>query len=292
VTAQILVAEEDPFNLRLLQELCEAAGYTVITAAKGSAVLDAVARDRPSLILMSLTLPDLDGFEVMRVLKADAELASIPVVVVTGAADADLRARAIELGAEDYVTKPYRVFEVQQRVRNALRLQAAESAAAVAHEIVRDNELVDPLTRAGTSHQLQITVNYEFTRAARYKHDLTCLSVRLANYEQIAASGGPDAGEGALVQLATGLRSYIRTIDHVFRSEIDAFVVVLPETDEDGALAVLKRLQAAAQEGTLWGALITPLPKLRCGLASYPKLAVPGGEALLHAAVENERSNT
>lgn len=287
MNALVLVADDDPFNLRLLQELCEAAGYRVVTAADGSTVLDVVARERPDLILLDLAMPGLDGFEVMRILKSDADLADIPVVLVTAAGDEESRSRGIELGAEDYVTKPYRVFEIQQRVRNALRVRAAETEVARQRERIRTAELVDPLTRAGTSQQLMISLDYEYTRAARYGHALACVAVRIDNYVDIVEVGGQETGEGVLMQLASGLRSCIRGIDHLFRGDLEEFVLLLPETAREGAEVVVGRIRERDADGTLWGASIEPSPKLRTGVAVHPSPDITGANALLRAAVKH-----
>lgn len=286
MTALVLVADDDPFNLRLLQELCEGAGYRVMTAAEGSAVLDVVARERPDLILLDVAMPVLDGFEVLRILKSDPNLATIPVVLVTAAGDEESRSRGIELGAEDYVTKPYRVFEIQQRVRNALRVRAAETEVARARERARASELVDPLTRAGTSQQLVVSLDYELTRATRYAHPLTCMVVRITNFVDVVERGGPEAGEGALVQLTAGLRTCVRGIDHLFRSDLEEFVVLLPETDREGADVVRARIEARSGDRTLWGGAIEPVPTLRVGMATYPEIQAPTGAVLLRAALE------
>jgi diguanylate cyclase (GGDEF)-like protein len=289
VSALVLVADDDPFNLRLLQELCEGAGYRVVTAGNGSDVLDVVARERPDLILLDVAMPVLDGFEVLRIIKSDADLSSIPVVLVTASGDEESRSRGIELGADDYVTKPYRVFEIQQRVRNALRVRAAENEAARARERVRSTELVDPLTRAGTSQQLIVSLDYELTRAARYSHPLTCMVVRLANYVDIVEKGGQEAGEGVLMQLADGLRTCVRGIDHIFRSDLEEFVVLLPETDAEGAGVVRGRIDERATDRSLWGAAIEPTPDILVGVASFPDVKAESGTALLREALDTIR---
>lgn len=289
MSTRVLIADDDPFNLRLLQELCEAAGYTVLTAGNGREVLDVVARERPDLILLDVAMPVLDGFEVMRILKADADLADIPVVLVTAAGDVDSRSQGIELGAEDYITKPYRVFEIQQRIRNALRVRAAESEAKRVKARAKSSELVDPLTRAGTSQQLLISMDYEFTRAERYRHELTYMVVRITNYVEIIEGSQQEAGEGVLVQLAAGLRSCIRGIDHLFRSDLEEFTMLLPETGEAGADTVRSRIETRAKDGTLFGAAVEPTPILNLGGATFPSCGAADGNELRAIAMKTMR---
>src|SRR5262245_33874525 len=168
MSALILVADADPFNLRLLSELCSTLGYDVVTAADGGAVLDAVARERPDLVLMDVSLPVMDGLQVLRILKADHDLAQLPVLLVTADGDDEARRRGCEMGAEDYVVKPYRSFEIQQRLRNVLRLRTM--AANTTNPPVERFDIADPLTGTGTTSQLHISLEYEFTRAVRYNH--------------------------------------------------------------------------------------------------------------------------
>ena len=286
MSALILVADDDPFNLRLLEELCEAAGYQVVTASDGVEVLDIVARQRPQLVLLDLELPRKSGLEVMQVLKADPELSNIPVIVVTGTGDVDSRARGIEMGADDYVTKPFRVFEIQQRIRNALRLQSAENRAA---EAEARGSSVDALTRSGTSQQLLISLDYELTRAQRYGHPLALVVVELTNYEAIAERSGTVAAEGCLVQLAAGLRTCIRAIDHVFRSDLAEFTLVLPETNPEGANVVTRRIDEALADGSLFAVAIEPTPQIRSGVAHHPGDGASDGAALFRTALDRTR---
>lgn len=281
----VLVAERDPFNLRLLQEVCEGAGYRVITAATGSEVLDVVARQRPDLILLDAHVDDPASFEVLRILKADAALGPIPVLLVTPREALESRSRGLELGAEDYVTKPYVVFEARQRIHNALRL--ARASEPPAQSGVRSASTDDALDRGvGTSRQLAISLEYEHTRAVRYEHPLTCLVLRPAGPD----SANETASEDTARRLAVGLRQSLRAVDQVFRSTETELVVLLPETDEHGAGVVMKRLRARLQDGSLSGGDPAVLPPMEMGTATWPAQCTENGETLLDRAREASRS--
>lgn len=296
MNALVLIAESDPFNLRLLTEVCEAAGHEVVAAHDGASALEIVARKRPDLSLVDVGLPmsagdgagGRGGLEVLRVLKSDPGLAEIPVLVTTHADDVDGRRAAIAAGAEDYVARPYRVFEIQQRIRNALRRVIAERRVLA----LGDEELLDPLTRAGSSAQMQISIEYEMTRAVRYGHALSCVSLRIGGLERSIAELGREAGDGMLVQLAQGVRGCIRAIDHLFRGERDELVILLPETDASDARPVIERLRAREAEGSLVGAGLEERAALEIGLAAREAgagsaeraQAISDGRTLLAAA--------
>jgi two-component system cell cycle response regulator len=286
VNSLILVAEADPFDLRLLCELCASSGYEVITAADGGAVLDSVARDSPDLLLMEASLPVINGLEVLRILKSDANLAEIPVLLVTAEEDVETRREALELGAEDYISKPFRIFEIQRRIRNALRLRIRERLASSSstRRVSNVDDIIDALTGAGTSAQLHITLDYEFTRAVRYKHPLGCVVVRVANFQAIAEKLTADSREGILVALADGLRQYIRGVDHLFRSGPEEFTVVLPETGPDGCRVVTGRFRAGAEDMSLFGVAVSPHPRVHVGSACYPDSGAGDAKELIAAA--------
>jgi len=282
MSALLLVADADPFNLRLLTEVCESSGYGVVTAADGGAVLDAVARERPDLVLMDAKLPVMDGLAVMRILKGDINLRQIPILLVTREDDVASREEGIELGAEDYISKPYRVFEIQQRVRNALRF--ANRASSPSIEPPSNPDVIDEVTGAGTKSQLHFSLDYEFTRAARYSHPLACIVVRFANYADTLNALGPEATSAILGQLAGGLRQCIRGIDHLFRSNRDEFAILLPETDEAGCTIVAERVARSGTDGSLVGARMDPMPIVHVGTATFPRIKPRDGDDLYRTA--------
>lgn len=284
MSALILVADADPFDLRLLSELCSSLGYEVVTAGDGGAVLDAVARHQPQLLLMDVDLPELDGFQVLRILRGDPGLGYLPVLLVTAADDEEAPRRGLEMGAEDYVTKPFRTFEIQQRLRNLLRARAIETTGSAGPSL--GPETIDSITGAGTTSQLHISLDYEFTRAVRYAHPLSCVVVHCANYRQIAGELGGSAAQPVLETLASELRNSIRGVDQLFRSGPDEFTILLPETDRRGCKIVVERVRAATGAERLFPSQIEPRPRIEVGAASYRsgEGKVKDGEALWQRA--------
>jgi len=279
MSALVLVADPDPFNLRLLHEACEAAGYDVITAADGPDVLAMVARQPPDLLVLDARMSHIDAFEILRILKADRSLMSIPVLLVSDEGDHEARRQAIELGAEDTLTRPYRVFEIQQRVRNVLRATRSERLGIPESAPPADQR--DPVTGAGTPSQLLISLDYEHTRATRYGHPLTCMVVRVSNAAEIAASSGDGSSDRAMGLIGAGLKGCIRAVDHLFRLRRDEFCILLPETDGHGAGYVLRRLEGQVASGELWGSELVPTPTVDIAVTSTPETGVKSGDELL-----------
>ena len=123
VTAEVivLVVDDTPANARLLEGMLEPRGYKVLTAENGSTALEIVRRHRPHLVLLDVQMPDIDGYEVCRRIRADSQTATLPVVMVTASVGHE-RLQALEAGADDFVTKPFNQAELLARIRSLVKV--------------------------------------------------------------------------------------------------------------------------------------------------------------------------
>ena len=126
--AKILVVDDTPFNVKLLVDLLGIQGYTMVTATTGPEALEKVAKERPDLILLDVVMPGMDGFEVCRKIRENPETALLPVILVTAMYPVEQRARGIEVGADDFLTKPINQAELLARVRSLLRIKVLHDA--------------------------------------------------------------------------------------------------------------------------------------------------------------------
>jgi len=131
----ILVVDDTPANLRLLTELLAQHGYRVRPASDGALALKSVAAKTPDLILLDISMPDLDGYEVCRRLKADEKNRRIPVIFISAFGDTHQKVKGFEAGGVDYITKPVEAEEVLARVRTHLQLRRAEELQRAFEEI-------------------------------------------------------------------------------------------------------------------------------------------------------------
>ena len=122
--------EDEEDIARLIRHNLEAAGYDVQTFVSGSAVLSHALREPPSLFLLDVMLPGTDGFDLCRQIRSTATLAKTPVIFLTAKTDESDRVKGLELGGDDYITKPFSPRELVARVRTVLRTPARNSAPA------------------------------------------------------------------------------------------------------------------------------------------------------------------
>lgn len=122
---KILAVDDEPDLADLMYFHLHRAGYDVTTAANGWEALDQIRRSRPDIILLDLMLPDLDGFGVCEILRRDPATATIPIIIVSAWASPDSRNLGLELGALDYLTKPFSPQELLDRVNRYVAARAS-----------------------------------------------------------------------------------------------------------------------------------------------------------------------
>lgn len=135
---RILLVDDEPDLLELLRVNLDQAGYEIETAEAGREALACLRRSRPDLVVLDLMLPDMSGTEICRQIRADPNLSDLPIIMLTAKADELDRVVGLELGADDYVTKPFSPREFTLRVRAVLRRRAPSdsSARALTHGLL------------------------------------------------------------------------------------------------------------------------------------------------------------
>lgn len=147
---RVLVVDDMAANVRLLDRLLSAAGYSVVTASDGDEAVALVHSANPDIVLMDVRMPKRDGFSACDLLKTDQLTRLIPVVLMTGSAERQDRVRAIEAGADDFLMKPVDETELKARVKSLVRLKRytddLDSAESVILSLARTVEARDPYT--------------------------------------------------------------------------------------------------------------------------------------------------
>jgi adenylate cyclase len=136
--AKVLVVDDTPHNVKLLADLLAVKGYAVATAVDGEKALASVAADKPDLILLDVMMPGLSGYDVCRHLRADAETALLPIVLVTSLDPNQERIKGIEAGADDFLSKPINQPELFARVRSLLRVKSLQDEVRRQADALKD----------------------------------------------------------------------------------------------------------------------------------------------------------
>ncbi|MEZ0106615.1 DNA-binding response OmpR family regulator [Catenulispora sp. EB89] len=151
--AFVLVAEDDPKQAELVRRYLRREDHAVLVVADGRAAIDQVRSRRPDLLILDVMMPELDGLDVLRVLRRDYD---VPILVVTARSAAEDKLAGFDLGADDYLTKPYDPRELMARVRSLLRRAQASGGAAGSVGSVVLPLRVGPLTLDQVRHEVRL----------------------------------------------------------------------------------------------------------------------------------------
>ena len=275
---KILVVDDDKFNVTLMRELCETAGYSVVEAHDGTEAVNLTYSEKPDLLLLDIMMAGKNGFEVCQELRSKEETAEIPIIIVTALDDLDSKMRGIELGADDYITKPFRLFEVQQRIRTALDTRRYRRQLEEAHERLKKLGEIDTPGRIGGFRQLRNGMEYEFKRAQRYEHALSCVLFSIAEYDSVLNSQGKKVAASMISAVVTVLKDTLRAVDRIYRVDYDQFIFLLPETASVGARKAVERIRKALKEPAKEGSLSI---SFTAALVCYPHPDIKTGQDIL-----------
>ncbi len=218
-------------------------GHEVMTADSGELGLEIALRDHPDLILLDVILPGLDGYEVCRRLKNMDSIRDIPVIMLTSKAEPADKVRGLELGAVDYVTKPFDAGELMARVNTQLRMKELYEALQEKNLQLQDLANRDGLTNLYNHRFFHEYLNREMDRIRRYGGILSCIILDLDFFKKVNDTYGHQAGDMILKEMALMLKKRIRESDLAARYGGEEFALVLLQTEVEAALLVCDRLR-------------------------------------------------
>lgn len=190
--AKVLIVEDDHRNLRLMEAILLPLGYDVIMARDGEEALEKVREMPPDLILLDIIMPKIDGFEVARRLKEEEETKIIPIVMVTALRDVENRVKALEVGADDFISKPVERTELKARIQSLLKIKAyndhlRDYQKELEVEVTqRTKQLKKALERIKAA---SLDTIYRLSQAAEYKDEDTGAHIQRISHFAAAIAG-------------------------------------------------------------------------------------------------------
>ena len=238
---KVLVVDDSPMNLKPLVQFLRA-GHKLLVATSGPAALDLVEQEHPDLILLDVLMPGMDGYEVCRRLKDDPRSRDIPVIFVTGKNEERDEVVGFELGAVDYITKPFSQSIVLARVRTHLELKRHR-------DTLERLSLLDGLTGIPNRRAFQDYLDLMWGQAIRQRSPLSAILMDVDHFKAFNDHYGHQAGDDCLRRVAQGLlEARRRGTDLVARYGGEEFICLLPGTEGPGAHLVAEALRAVVAE--------------------------------------------
>jgi two-component system, cell cycle response regulator len=292
--AKILVVEDSRTQAEWLVQVLSREGYDVSTAAEGREAIRKVRTDPPDLVLLDLMLPDMDGLQVLRVLKANPEQ-FVPVILLSVKSDLDSRVTGLRIGADDFLAKPFADAEILARAAAMLRIKLLQDQLRAAKSDLEKLSITDGLTGLYNRRHFEDRIQEEFRRAQRYSDPVSLMMLDLDHFKQVNDVHGHPFGDRVLRDTAELIRSSIRDPDICARYGGEEFAVILPKTHLQGALTVGERIWKQIGDKVFVADAIPGSPHTRVeevrvtvslGIAFYPSKGIDSPDLLVTYADE------
>lgn len=287
VRGRLLVVDDNAANLDLMRRRLEREGFAVETASDGYAALERIAAGEFDVALLDVLMPGMSGIEVLKTVRETYSSHRLPVIMVTSKHASENIVEALNMGANDYITKPVDFPVALARISTQLYLRRVTRELAEANERLHRYSYLDGLTGIPNRRNFDEYLRQEWGRAVREGGPLSLIMLDVDCFKLFNDNYGHDAGDQVLKQVARTLQGAIyRSADLVARYGGEEFVVVLPQTSAPAAVALAERLRSAVaglgipHEFSKGAAHVT----VSLGVGSLPSCADASHEQLLGSA--------
>jgi len=300
---RLLVADDDQLIVSQIREGLAGSEYTFFECRDGTEVLSAIRQHHPDLLLLDVEMPGLGGVEVCRIVKANQGATGfgfIPVILMTARRTG--KVEGLELGADDYLIKPFDMLELSARVKSMLRLKALQDALVQknreldkANKELEDKrqELLklsrtDGLTGLINRRHFEERLAAEFARSERYRAPLSCFLLDIDHFKKVNDTWGHPFGDVVLREVAAVARRALRDVDVIARYGGEELIALLPETGPEEAWRAAERVRMGVEAMRLTAQTASGPQTVKCtasiGVSTFPSDQVDSAETLVQTA--------
>lgn len=261
---EILIVDDTPNNLRLLSSILTEQGYKVRLAPSGNLALSSIEKKPPDLILLDVIMPEINGYEICKQLKADDRYKDIPVLFISALQESLDITVAFQVGGLDYITKPFNENEVIARVNAHIELKSSrdellkttkELESLNAELVEAQKELIqlattDSLTGLYNRRRSMESIQDQKTHFGRNTKAFSFVIADIDDFKSINDTYGHLCGDFILKELSRELTQLLRSQDTLGRWGGEEFNILLPETDKHGARVIIEKLRTTISTQT------------------------------------------
>ncbi len=289
----VLVVDDEPLNIQILSQAL-APWYRVKAATSGQVALEvAGSDDAPDLILLDIKLPDIDGYTVCTRLKENPKTKNIPIIFITGKNSTEDETHGLELGAVDYITKPFSLPIVMARIRNQILLK-------VKTDMLEELVSIDSLTELSNRRCFDETLEQEWRRAVRNNGTLSVLMIDVDHFKRVNDTYGHAAGDTCLKMVAETLdQSVRRPSDTMARFGGEEFAAIIADLNHESVMSLAEKIRLnvsrisipiISQQLKLSITVSIGLATGKPGLHSKPSDLLEAADQMLYKAKESGRN--
>ena len=236
--SKLLIIDDDRSLHALVRAELLSEGFGIHSAFDGLTGVNLARKVRPDLILLDVSMPEIDGYDVCELIRIQVETANTPVIFLSATADPAERARGLNAGAVDFITKPFFGDELRARVRVSLRFKFLL-------DLETNRALRDGLTGAWNRAYFEDCLKRESAAVARHHYPLSCVMLDIDRFKLINDNYGHPFGDRVICGVVEALNRTCREEDIVCRYGGEEFVVLCPHVAEDGAHRLAERMREA-----------------------------------------------
>ena len=243
----IAVVDDDPAIRRLVRLFLKRSGYEIEEFATGDEARTALQTISWDLAILDRRLPDMDGVDLCQELKANPAFKSRYVIMLTGEDEQEDKVQGLDLGADDYITKPFQYPELLARIRAAKRIVDLQKELRETNKRLELLSITDGLTKLYNHRHFQDELVRAFEESARYQRPLSLAIIDLDFFKKVNDTYGHAVGDEVLKTVAQMFQQSIRSTDLAARYGGEEFAVMMPETDTDDGIAFAEKIRSLVE---------------------------------------------
>lgn len=229
---KILIVDDNEKTRTMLKRHLKKEKYEIFEAKDGFEALKIVETDTPGVILLDIMMPEISGMDVCRRIRARHDSDLFHIIMLTGVATAESKVSGLDMGADDYVTKPFDIVELLARVRVGFRSVANRKLA-----------IIDNLTQVYNRNFFTAYLEKAIKQAYRYNHDLSLILTDIDHFKKVNDTHGHLAGDKILTEMGALLKKFCRVSDLAVRWGGEEFIIVMPETNIAGGTVLAEKIR-------------------------------------------------
>jgi len=230
---KILIVDDNEKTRTMLKRHLKKEKYEILEAKDGFEALKIVETDKPGVILLDVMMPKISGMDVCRRIRARHDSDLFHIIMLTGVATAESKVSGLDMGADDYVTKPFDIVELLARIRVGFRSVANRKQA-----------IIDNLTQVYNRNFFTAYLKKAIEQAHRYNYDLSLILTDIDHFKKVNDTHGHLAGDKILTEMGSLLKKFCRASDLAVRWGGEEFIIVMPETNIAGGTVLAEKIRA------------------------------------------------
>jgi len=281
---KIAIVDDDDAIRRLVRLFLKRAGYSIVECTTGAEARDALWHQAWDLAILDRRLPDLDGVVLAHELKSNPDFRARYIIMLTGEDEQEDKIEGLELGADDYITKPFQAPELLARIRAGKRIVDLQKELMETNRRLELLSITDGLTKLHNHRYLQDELARAFEESQRYERPLSLAMIDIDFFKKVNDTYGHAVGDDVLKGVAKLFRNSVRSTDLVARYGGEEFAVMMPETPLEDGITFAEKIRALIEAEPLQTQAGPILATVSIGVASAPHTRTHSAKELIVAA--------